>query len=63
MKVPQLQFLFMVVNIPVGAQRHFPWSHVSEAIEILLLLFIDKAVDVGCASPASSLVQSARRQS
>ena len=53
MEVPQLQFLFKVVNIPVGAQRDsFPWSHYSETIEILLLQYIDKVVDVGCASLA-----------
>ena len=62
-EVPQLQFLFKVVNIPVGVQRQLPWSHFSETIEILLLQYIDKVVHVGCASPASSLVQSVRRQS
>ena len=40
----------------------FPWSPFSETIEILLLQYIDKVVHVGCASPASSLVQSVRRQ-
>ena len=40
-----------------------PWSHFSETIEILLLQYIDKAVDVGCECPACSLVQSVRRQS
>ena len=62
-EVPQLQFLFMVVNIPVGAQRQLPMVLLSDTIEFLLLQYIDKAVDVGCASPASSLVQSVRRQS
>ena len=41
----------------------FPRSHFSETIEILLLQYIDKVVDVGCASSASSLVQSVRGQS
>ena len=41
----------------------FPWSHFSEAIEILLLPYIDKEVDVVCACPASSLVQTWRRRS
>ena len=41
----------------------FLWSHFSETIEILLLQYFDKAVDVGCTSPASSLVQSVMRQS
>ena len=36
----------------------FPWSHFSETIEILLLQYIEKVVDVGCAS----LVQSVRGQ-
>ena len=63
MEVPQLQFLFKVVNIPVGAQRQLPMVSFSETIEFLLLQYIDKVVDVGCASPPSSLVQSVRRQS
>ena len=30
--VPQLQFLFKVVNIPVGTQRQvLSWSHYSES--------------------------------
>ena len=36
---------------------------IQRPLRFSLLQYIDKAVDVGCASPASSLVQSVRRQS
>ena len=53
-QVPQLQFLFKVVNIPSVRRDSFPWSHSSEAIEILLLQYTDKVDDVGCARRAGS---------
>ena len=59
------------VAVPLQGRQHprrcaETGSHgltVQQTTEILLLQYIDKAVDVGCASPASSLVQSVRRQS
>ena len=57
---PLLQFINKVVIIPVGAQRQVPMVSLFSR---LLLQYIDKVVDVGCASPASSLVQFVRRQS
>ena len=62
-EVPQVQLIIKVIYIPSRRRDSFPWSHFSETIEILLLQYIDKSVDVGCASPASSLVHSVRRQS
>ena len=53
-EVPQLQFLYKVVNIPVVRRDSFPWSHYSETIEILLLQYNDKVDDADCARRAGS---------
>ena len=53
-----------VVDISVVAQMQFPLVlNVQNTIEILQLQFIDKVIDACCAGPASSRVQSVRRQS
>ena len=50
-EVPQLQFLFIVVNIPVGAQRQLPMVSLQRPLRFFCCSILTKCSTSRCAGP------------